>query len=119
MSQRAEKFARMIQEELGGILADVKDPRVADAGLLTVTNVRVSNDLGTAHVLVALHEGDAAAKRRLLAGLASARPFVQRELARGIDAKKVPELRFSLDDTDERAARVEALLREIADEKKP
>jgi ribosome-binding factor A len=114
MSQRAERFARLIMEELSGILPDVKDPRVADAGLITITHVRVSPDLGSAHVLIAVHDEDAGRRKALLAGLASAQAFLRRELGRGLRAKKTPELRFSIDDTDARADRVEQLLREIA-----
>jgi ribosome-binding factor A len=119
MSDRALRFARLVQEELGELLARVKDPRVADAGLLTVTHVRVSDDLGVARVQVALHGADDDKRRALLKGLSSARSYLQGELGRRLRTKKVPELRFHFDDTDDRADRVEELLRQIAAEKPP
>jgi len=117
--QRAERFAKLIQEELGTLLVhgSIKDPRVADAGLVTITHVHVSDDLGVARVLVAVHGADEARRSALVSGLTSARPYLQRELGRALQAKKVPELRFQLDDTDERAARVEEILRELKEEK--
>jgi ribosome-binding factor A len=65
---------------------------------------------------VALHGADQAAARALLEGLDSARRFLQGELGRRLRTKKVPELRFHLDDTDARADRVDELLRQIAAE---
>lgn len=118
MKERAERFARMIHEELGGILPELQDPRIVDVDL-TVTQVRVSGDLGSAHVLVAVDTTDAKKRRKLLEGLEAAAPFIRRQLARAIDAKKTPQVRFSIDDTDARAGRVEALLREIAAGRKP
>lgn len=121
MSQRAERFARSVMEELARLLPSVKDPRVVDAGLITVTHVRVSDDLGVARVLVALHpygeldQKQTATKRaELVKGLGHAAPWLRRELGRALRAKKVPELRFVYDETEERAERVDALLREIA-----
>jgi ribosome-binding factor A len=43
---------------------------------------------------------------------------VRRQLAIAIDAKKTPQVRFSIDDTDSRAGKVDELLREIASERK-
>jgi ribosome-binding factor A len=117
MSDRPLRFARLVQQELGELLAKVKDPRVAEAGLMTVTHVRVSDDLSVARVLIALHGADQERQRALLKGLASARPFLQGELGRRLRTKKVPELRFHLDETDDRADRVDELLRQIAREK--
>ncbi len=117
MKERAERFARMIQEELVGILPDLQDPRVVDVDL-TVTAVRVSGDLGSAHVLIRVDTTDEKKRRELLKGLEAAATFIRRELARSLDAKKTPTLRFSIDDTDARADRVDELLREIAAERK-
>ncbi len=117
MKERAERFARMIHEELVGILPDLQDPRVADVDI-TVTQVRVSGDLGTAHVLIRVDTDDEKRRKALLKGLEAAGPYLRKQLALSLDAKKTPQVRFSIDDTDARADRVEELLREIAAEKK-
>lgn len=121
MSQRAERFARSVMEELARLLPMVKDPRVVDQGLITVTHVRVSDDLGVARVLVALHPyGELDAKQTankradLVKGLGHAAPWLRRELGRALRAKKVPELRFLYDETEERAGKVDAILKEIS-----
>jgi ribosome-binding factor A len=113
MKERAERFARMIHEELVGILPDLQDPRVAEVDI-TVTQVRVSPDLGTAHVLIAVDITDEKKRAALLKGLDKAAPFLRKQLALSLDAKKTPQVRFSIDDTDSRVDRVEELLREIA-----
>jgi ribosome-binding factor A len=117
MKERAERFARLIHEALVGILPDLQDPRVAEVDI-TITQVRVSGDLGTAHVLIAVDTTDVKKRQALLKGLAAAAPYLRRQLALTIDAKKTPQVRFSIDDTDARADRVEELLREIASEPK-
>jgi ribosome-binding factor A len=103
--------------ELAALLPSVKDPRVSDAGLLTVTHVRVSDDLSVARVQIAVHGADEAKQRDMLKGLGSAAGWLKREIGRRLRAKKVPELRFHLDDTDDKAGRVEELLRQIAAER--
>jgi ribosome-binding factor A len=117
MKERAERFARMIHEELTGILPDLQDPRVAGVDI-TITQVRVSGDLGSAHVLIAVDTTDENKRKKLLKGLEKAEPFLRRQLAAALDAKKTPTVRFSIDDTDARAGRVERLLDEIAAERK-
>ena len=117
MKERAERFARMIHEELVGILPDLEDPRIADVDV-TITQVRVSGDLGSAHVLIAVDTTDEKKRAALLKGLEKAQPYLRKQLALSLDAKKTPQVRFSIDDTDSRADRVEELLREISHERK-
>jgi ribosome-binding factor A len=107
----------MIHEELIGILPALEDPRVADVDI-TVTQVRVSGDLGSAHVLIKVDTTDEKKRAALLKGLDKAQPFLRRQLAAALDAKKTPTVRFTIDDTDSRANRVEQLLEEIAAERK-
>jgi len=115
---RAERFARSVQEELSPLLSTVKDRRVSEAGLLTITHVRVSDDLGVARVQVAVMPfggGDIQDDQRaaLLEGLNRAAPYLRRELGRSLQSKKIPELRFHFDETGERAEKVEAILAEL------
>jgi ribosome-binding factor A len=116
MGDRAVRFAESVRMELAELLPQVKDPRVSGAGLLTVTHVRVSDDLSVARVQVSLHGADEEHQRAMLKGLGSAAGWLKRELGRRLRAKKLPELRFHLDDTDDKAGRVEELLRQIAAE---
>jgi len=113
VTQRQERFARLVHEELALLLSEVKDPRVADAGLVTITSVRVTADLGLARIGVALHGGDAAAEKALLAGLERSAGFLRSQLRDRLGSKKTPELRFDIDKGVDAADKVEQILREL------
>ena len=114
MSQRTERVARSVQEELGDLMRQIKDPRVTEAGLITVTHVRVSPDLSQARVLVSLFGGDAKKGADLIVGLDRARGFLEREIGRRLHSKRVPKLSFVLDDTAEKTGKLDAIFAEIA-----
>lgn len=117
MSQRRrarlnEQFKREISEILR---TQVQDPRI---GLPTVTGVEATPDLWSAKIFVrpgpASEEKDA--DEQLLAGLRAATPFIRRTLGQTLTLRRVPELRFELDETLDRALRIEAILREVLPE---
>jgi ribosome-binding factor A len=105
-----------MMRDLGELLREVKDPRVQGATLITVTHVKVSDDLSTARVMVSVIADD---RGGVMKGLSKAAGFLQGRIGKRMAAKKVPELRFVLDDTEERAGRVDQILREIQAEKEP
>ena len=75
------------------ILADLKDPRIEH---VTVTRVEVSPDMREAKVHVSIM-GDDAAQRLCLHGLQSAAGFLQQKIAKRIDTRYTPRLKFELD----------------------
>lgn len=87
---------------------ELRDERV---GFATVTDVRVTPDLGTARVYVSIL-GDAEAKREGLDALNQAAGFIRRQLAPRLRTKRVPSVVFSLDELLERGNRIEQLLKE-------
>lgn len=107
---RATRVAHHIQEELGRILTrGLKDPRV---GFVTITGVELSPDLRHARVYYSVM-GTEEEKRQTAEGLGAAKGFLKREVARALSLRYVPELRFLYDDSAERGARIEKLLREV------
>jgi len=119
MSQRQERVSRLIQAELATLMREIKDPRVADAGgLLTITRVHVTNDLGLARVGVVLHGEGPEKQKLLLEGLTRAAPFLRNELRKRIAAKKTPELRFELDKGADVTDHVGSILKDLAAERK-
>ena len=114
MSQRQERYAKLVQAELATLISrEIKDPRVADAGLVTITSVTVTNDLSVAKIAVVLHGGDPQKQKDLIIGLNRAAPFLRAELRRRTDSKKTPELRFELDHSVDDADQVEAILKSL------
>ncbi len=93
-SRRVLKAAEAIREVVGmAILADLKDPRIEG---VTVTGVEVSPDMRQAKVHVSIM-GSEAAQRTCLHGLESAAGFLQQKIAKRIDTRYTPRLRFELD----------------------
>ena len=109
--QRMRRVDEAMRQVLGDALAqDLKDPRI---GFVTVTDVKTSPDLRHARVYVSVL-GDPDAQEATLDGLRSAHGFLQGRVAGELRLKRTPELRFELDETAQRAARLERLIDEEA-----
>jgi ribosome-binding factor A len=112
--ERMRRVNTAVRQVVGDVVAqDLKDPRV---GFVTVTDVKTSTDLRHARVYVSVL-GTPAEQEASLQGLRSAHGFLQRSVARELRLKHTPELEFVLDDTAERAFRLEALLQSSEDER--
>ena len=94
------------------ITTALKDPRV---GFVTVTGVDTSPDLRHAHVFVSVL-GDDQQREESLAGLESARGYLQSRVGAELRLKHTPQLHFRYDETVERAQRLQQLLREEPEE---
>lgn len=102
MRKNSVKNTRINQEvlrELSTLISrEVKDPRIA---LMTsVTACEVAPDLKTAKVFISVL-GDSEAKENTLKGLKSASPFLRSSLAKSLNLRNTPELKFILDDSIE------------------
>ena len=112
---RSDRVGALLQGAISELLLrDVKDPRI---GMVTVTGVKLSPDLKHARVFVST-VGDAAARTRMLAGLASARPYLQSQAGRRLGLRFTPELRFEIDNSVDAADRLERLLRSVEAERR-
>jgi ribosome-binding factor A len=93
-SRRVQKAAEAIREVVSmAILTDLKDPRIEN---VTVTYVEVSPDMRQAKVHVSVM-GDDAKQSTVLHGLQSSAGFLQTKIAKRIDTRYTPRLRFELD----------------------
>ncbi len=109
--RRPERVAEQVREEIAQIVGfELEDPRVTMA---TVTDVRMSENLREAKVYVLVTGTDAEAAQALKA-LQKAAPYVRRQLAVNLSLRHAPQINFVRDTVEERAARVEDLLREIS-----
>jgi len=91
------------------LAGELKDPRLA--GLVTVTEVRVSADLKQARIYVSVM-GTQAEQTSALQGLAAAAGYVRHELTERLQMRRAPEVHFVLDHTEEYGQRIEELLRQ-------
>lgn len=107
--RRTDRVEELLKQEIARVVREeVKDPRV---GFVTVMDVAVSPDLRHARVYVSVL-GTEEEKRETVAALVRARGFIRARIGDELTLKYLPELRFELDRTLERAARIEALLDE-------
>ena len=109
--KRAERVADQIRMEVADILAKKsKDPRLS---LVTVTDVKVSNDLRTARIYVStLEQGPQA--QEVFQGIEKAKGFIRSELGHRIVLRYTPELSFWPDSSGPRAERVWKILDELS-----
>lgn len=115
MSVRTDKVASLVKQEIGTILQ--KNFAVDESGLITVTEVRMSPDLKIAKVYVSIF-GDQAQKEKSLAFLEEHKPFVRSELGHNIRLKFTPSIAFYLDESLDRAMKIETILNRIHNESK-
>src|SRR4051812_12539386 len=105
-SKRMRRVDVALRHVIGDAVAqDLKDPRV---GFVTVTDVETSPDLRHARVYVSVL-GTEDEKDASLEGLRSAHGVLQSRIARELRLRNTPELAFILDQTAERAFRLERL----------
>jgi ribosome-binding factor A len=102
--RRVDEAVRAVLSD--AIAKDLKDPRV---GFVTVTGVKTSPDLRHARVYVSVL-GDEEARAESLAGLRSARGFLQARMAAELTLKHTPTIVFEFDESIDRGMRISHLL---------
>jgi len=112
--KRADRVADLIKMEMADLLLKtVKDPRI---GSVTITGVKVSDDLRTARIYF-VEMGKDTCSDAVLRGLGKASGFLRRELSRRLQLRRAPELLFTYDPSFAYWNRIESLLMEIHREK--
>ncbi|SKB66581.1 ribosome-binding factor A [Lachnospiraceae bacterium] len=104
-----------VMRALSSIIREVKDPRV---GLMTsVMDVYVAPDLKTCKVYISVLGGEEE-RENTLAGLNSAKGFIRHELARIVNLRNTPELKFVMDESIQygvdMAKKIDEVMREDA-----
>ena len=84
-----------VMRELSNIIrGEIKDPRINP--MTSVVAVEVAPDLKTAKAYISVL-GDEESQKKTLAGLRSAEGYIRRALAKSINLRNTPEIRFILD----------------------
>ena len=109
-SQRQLRVGELIRHELADMLTrgDIHDP-VIQAHLITVPEVRMSPDLRLATIYVMPLGGRDVEK--VIEALDRNKRYVRGEIARRVNLKFAPEIRFRVDERFDEAERIEKLLR--------
>ena len=115
-SQRQLRVGETVRHAVADILSQggVHDP-VLEGHLITVPEVRMSPDLKLATVYVMPLGGRDTDV--VLKALAANKPFIRTAVARRVNLKFAPDLRFRIDERFDEAERIEKLLRTPAVQK--
>eukprot|EP00798_Chlamydomonas_sp_ICE-L_P015924 gene15924-22057_t len=110
--RRVARVASEIQRQVGSMFAS--DSVVQNAispdrrlgvdsemsAVASVTNVHVTNDLGLVRIYYSVYS-DQRGKQRAVENLKKLEPYVRKEIGRRVDLRRVPEIRFEYDNTEE------------------
>lgn len=115
MSQRTQRLADQIQRDLAALIRlELKDPRL---GMVTISAVKVSPDLGYADIYVTVLGASLDEKPDAsLAVLNAAAGFLRSELGRSIRTRVTPRLRFHFDEVAARGNRMAAMINQAVAE---
>ena len=108
--KRSRRVSELLREEISRIVTQqLKDPLI---GIVTVTSVKLTDDLKLARVYVSIL-GDEKNRQDSLRGLERATKFIRSEMGRKANLKYVPDLEFYYDETIDYAHKIELLLKKI------
>jgi len=109
-SQRQLRVGELIRHELADMLSrgNVHDP-VIEAHMITVPEVRMSADLRLATIYIMPLGGRD--EEDVLAALERNKRYMRGEIARRVNLKFAPDIRFRIDERFDEAERIERLLR--------
>ena len=113
MSRRTEQLGSTLRRAIQSVIEHgLADPRLQ--AMITVTNVKVTEDLLTAVVCVTVTPES---KEDLaLHGLRAASRHIRRKAGDLVDMRKLPEFTFKIDRGQKRQAEVLRILTELSDE---
>ena len=100
-----------VQRELANIIrGEIKDPRIHP--MTSVVAVEVAPDLKTCKAWISVL-GNEQAQQDTFAGLKSAEGYIRRQLARNLNLRNTPEIRFILDESIEYGVNMSKLIDDV------
>ena len=108
--RRPERVADILRDEISQIVGyELEDPRLT---MVTVTDVRLSENLKAARVYVTV-AGNEEEHKLALAALRKAAPYVRKQVGLSLNLPRTPEIHFVRDRVEEEGERVDKLLDQI------
>lgn len=109
-NQRMLRVGELVRHALAALFARGEiDDALLEGKVITVPEVRMSNDLKLANVYIMPLGGEGAPE--VVAALNRHHRFIRGRIAPELDLKFAPEVRFFVDDTFEEFGRIDAILR--------
>lgn len=102
-----------VLKELSNIIrSKIKDPRINP--MTSVVAVEVAPDLKTCKAYISVL-GDEKSQKDTITGLKSAEGYIRRQLARTVNLRNTPEIRFILDQSIEYGINMSKLIDEVTE----
>ena len=102
-----------VLKELSNIIrSEIKDPRINP--MTSVVAVEVAPDLKTCKAYISVR-GDEKSQQDTITGLKSAEGYIRRQLARTVNLRNTPEIRFILDQSIEYGINMSKLIDEVTE----
>ena len=100
-----------VLRELSNIIrGEIKDPRINP--MTSVAAVEVAPDLKTCKAYISVL-GDEESQQATIAGLKSAEGFIRRQLAKSINLRNTPEIKFILDQSIEYGVKMSKMIDDV------
>ena len=96
---RTDRLNEEMLKTVSGVIRDMKDPRLSD--MISITAVEMTRDLKYAKIRVSVYDEDDAVRRESVAVLNRAAGFIQHEVGQRMLIRRVPSMKFILDDSIE------------------
>ena len=110
-NHRHERVGEEIAHEINAMLAgELKDPRLE--GMVVVTEVRVQPDMKHARVFIQAR-GTSKEQSDTIRALEHAAGYIRSEIIERLQVRRLPELHFALDLSQQHVERVEQLLKQV------
>ena len=106
---KLKRYNSAFEKEISIILQnEIKDD---DIKFVTVTGVEITNDLSYAKVYITIFDKDK--KESTLKALEKAKGFIRTELAKRVQIRHTPELRFVIDESIEYGNKIDNIIEKI------
>ncbi len=109
MSIKIERLEHKFAIEISTIIKEeIKDDRI---NFITITDVDITNDLSYAKVYITVL--DEKKKEETLKVLNHASKFIEKEMCKRVEIRKMPELKFVYDESIEYSNNIESIIERI------
>ena len=108
MSVKLERLNNSFVEKISEIIHD--DIKNNDIDFVTITDVKITNDLSFAKVYFTTLNED---KKKVILALNKASSFIRSKLCEKVKIRKMPELTFVYDESIEYGKKIEAIIERI------
>ncbi len=109
-THRRERLEELVKRVVAdALLSEIKDPRI---GFVSVVRVKLAKDYSVADIFVSVL-GDDTQKKKSMAGIESARSYIQFLVGKGIQLRTTPRLVFHLDTSVEEGVRMVGVIEKL------